>query len=90
MGAEHRNHRHDHKPGGERKSKSAALCGSWTWFSTRRTHHDCLAEEMRPVLADGEQRAVWKCGGDAEEHQSASLLHRTPFPHQEHKSQKGK
>lgn len=44
----------------------------------------CPSEEMRPVLADGEQRAVWKHCGDAEKHQSARLLHTAAFPYKEH------
>lgn len=45
-----------------------------------------VSEKMWPILADREQRTVWKHSGDAEKHQSSRLLHAAPFSYKEHKN----
>lgn len=92
LGAEHWNHCYDHKPGGERKSGfifhqlNMKVSAFLLMFPLIRVplSLSLSTEEVRPVLADGEQRAVRERGGDAEEHRGARLLHREALPHQEH------
>lgn len=94
LGAEHSDHHHDHQPGGERQSRFSGRCktdvASLTVVIQTRSFiiWVCFvpAEEVWPVLANGEQRAVRKHRGDSEKHQSARLLHPAPFPYKKHKS----
>lgn len=86
LGAEHPDHHYDHQPGGEGQGRFCCSKNSDRIPDRFRpsSAEPVPAEEVWPVLADGEQRAIRKHRGDSEKHQSARLLHPAPLPYTKH------